>query len=85
MCIASVCQISFSYYNDICFSCLNSLLRNVHRCITIFLQMTPTTSPIPTKSHGHGAQDVKLEKLPDDSRPELSLDNLVTKYDIPSK
>ena len=33
----------------------------------------------------HGAQDVKLEKLSDDSRPELSLDNLVKKCDMPSK
>ncbi len=36
-------------------------------------------------AQGHGAQDVKLERLFDDSYPDLSLDNLVKKYEIPSE
>lgn len=43
------------------------------------------TNEITKLAHEHGAQDVKLEELSDDSRPELSLDNLRKKCDMPSK
>lgn len=43
------------------------------------------TDEITKFTQEYGARDVKIEKLPDDSHPELSLDNLVKKYGIPSK